>query len=111
MMFKALATICLSIAVATAMLCEIAWAADVVIHNPSWNQVTVEVYVGSNADCNQNAPYNTFHLMRGGAATVNTNGEDVCWRRETDPEHPNGQWTGWNRQSVGTPTSHYDVDV
>jgi hypothetical protein len=99
------------VVVAAAMLAATAWASDVVIHNPSWNQVSIEVRVGNAGDCDQNRPYNTFHLARGGAATVTTNGEDVCWRRETDPDHPNGQWTIWTRQSVGSPTSHYDVNV
>ena|ERR1019366_2487773 len=99
------------VGIAAAALPGIAWASDVVIHNPSWNQVTIEVRVGNNGDCNQNIVYNTFHLTRGGAATVNTNGEDVCWRRETNPDHPNGAWTTWTRQSVGSPQSHYDVNV
>lgn len=64
------------------ILSQNAQAADVIIHNPSWNQVTVEVRVGNNAACDQNIPRGSFPLSRGGAVIITTGGEDVCWRRE-----------------------------
>jgi hypothetical protein len=86
-------------------------AADVVIHNPSWNSVTIQVRVGNNGSCDQNAASGPYTIARGAAVTITTNGEDVCWRRDLDPDHPTGSWTQWNRQSVGSPTAHYDVNV
>jgi hypothetical protein len=102
-----------SVLMAAVFTADAALAAQVTIHNPSWNHVTVEIRVGNGGDCPQNAPYGngTFQLTLGGSLPVTTNGEDVCWRREADPDHPNGAWTDWTRQSVGSPTSAYDVNL
>jgi hypothetical protein len=75
------------------------------LRNPDFATVNVEVRLGKNADCNQNAAFGTRQMRQGESWTITT-GQDVCWRRDANPVQPNGQWTGWNRQAIAKGTSH-----
>jgi hypothetical protein len=75
------------------------------LKNQDFATVNVEVRLGKNADCNQNRAFGTRQLRQGETWTITT-GQDVCWRRDANPVQPNGEWTGWNRQSVAKGTSH-----
>ncbi|WP_157650676.1 hypothetical protein [Burkholderia ubonensis] len=70
------------------------------LQNSAWSSVNVEVRRGNAGSCDQNPVVNKTAVPKGGELVVDSNGEDVCWRRDTDPDHPNGQWTGWSNQSV-----------
>jgi hypothetical protein len=75
------------------------------LKNQDFAAVNVEVRLGKNSDCNQNAAFGTRQLKQGETWTITT-GQDVCWRRDANPAQPNGQWTAWNRQAVAKGTSH-----
>lgn len=75
------------------------------LRNPNFGNVNVEVRIGANADCNQNAAFGTRQLQRGAAWTITAN-QDVCWRRDANPDAPNGTWGSWNRQAIGKGTTH-----
>ena len=80
-----------------------------IIRNPNFANVNVEVRVGTNADCGQNAVFGTRQLQRNASWTIQAN-QDVCWRRDANPDAPNGTWTPWNRQAITAGTSH-DVNL
>ena len=75
------------------------------LRNPNFASVNVEVRIGANADCGANPSFGSRQLQRGGAWTITAN-NDVCWRRDANPDAPNGTWTSWNRQSVTKGTTH-----
>jgi hypothetical protein len=75
-------------------------AGSVTLVNSAWNRVTIEVRKGKYDDVNQNAAYET-RTMGKGRWTIPCAAEEgyVWWRRDADPDHPNGQWTGWTRKA------------
>ena len=75
------------------------------IRNPNFATVNVEVRVGPNADCSQNAVFGARQLQRGASWTIQAN-QDVCWRRDANPDAPNGQWASWNRQAITAGSTH-----
>lgn len=75
------------------------------LRNPNFANMNVEVRIGANSDCAQNAAFGTRQLQRGAAWTITAN-QDVCWRRDANPDAPNGQWTSWNRQAIAKGTTH-----
>jgi hypothetical protein len=71
--------------------------ANVHLINEDWDQVNVEVRRGNETDCALNAAFETKLLARGDEWVIPAPGVDVCYRRDADPDHPNGQWTEWRR--------------
>lgn len=76
-----------------------------VLRNPNFANVTVEARVGPNADCSQNPIFGTRQLQRNASWTISAN-QDICWRRDANPDAPNGQWSSWNRQAITAGASH-----
>jgi hypothetical protein len=75
-------------------------AGSVILVNNAWNRVTVEVRKGKYDDVNQNSGYDTRTIGKGKWAIPCSSEEGyVWWRRDADPDHPNGQWTGWTRKA------------
>jgi hypothetical protein len=81
---------------------------NVVLVNRTWTKVNVEVRRGKESDCGKNAAFETKKLLRGESWSVPAPDTDVCYRRDRDPDHPNGQWTEWHRV---TPTGSADTTV
>jgi hypothetical protein len=75
------------------------------LRNPSYDSVTVEVRLGANSDCAQNASFGTRQLRKGDTWTITTD-QAVCWRRDANPAAPTGAWSAWNRQAVSKGTTH-----
>src|ERR1700755_448186 len=75
-------------------------AGSVILVNNAWSRVTVEVRKGKNDDVNQNPGYETRAIGKGKWSIPCSSDEGyVWWRRYADPDHPNGQWTGWTRKA------------
>ena len=75
------------------------------LRNPNFANVNVEVRIGPNSDCSQNPAFGTRQLQKGATWTITAN-QDVCWRRDVNPDAPNGAWSPWNRQAVGGGSTH-----
>jgi hypothetical protein len=69
------------------------------LHNNTWNVVNVEVRVGKFQNCDQNSSQGQRRMPKGDVWTI-TSSDEVCWRREADPTHPDGRWTVWTHRSM-----------
>ena len=70
----------------------------VIITDVNWNKVKVEAVKGNNADPNANPSEGSQTLSRNGDWKIYSEGEDVWYRRDTNPDHPNGQMTPWTHR-------------
>lgn len=67
----------------------------VILQNTNWNSVNVEVRKGNYDNAESNPSLGSRTLTRNSDWTIYSDGEDIFYRRDTDPDHPNGQWTSW----------------
>jgi hypothetical protein len=79
------------------------------LRDNAWNTVKVEVREGNFQNCDQNGSLETRTMHRGETWPISSY-NIVCWRRDSDPDHPNGTWTGWTQQSVFADHT-YDANV
>lgn len=70
-------------------------ASTVNIINGRWNRVTVEARIGDEPDPEANRSLGSKTMRRGETWPVRSHGEDVWYRRDADPDRPDGQWTPW----------------
>jgi len=69
------------------------------LHDNAWNTVSVEVREGRFVDCNQNAVARSGTMHKGDTWAFSSYNR-VCWRRDGNPDNPNGIWTGWSARDV-----------
>ncbi len=67
----------------------------------NWNRVTVQFRKGRQHAC-VNMPFLEEVIMYRGRdhAIKSYGGEDICYRRDSDPRKSDGQWTTWVKVSV-----------
>jgi hypothetical protein len=65
------------------------------IINGRWNRVNVEARIGDDPNPEANRSLGSRAMRRGEVWPVRSKGEDVWYRRDADPDRPNGQWTPW----------------
>ena len=73
------------------------------IVNKQWNSVVVEVRKGDSTDPAQNpaVPGSPFTIPKGGEQVIDSDGQDVFYRRPNDPNNPTTSgWTSWYHQTV-----------
>ena len=72
--------------------------ADVIFVNKNWAQVDIQVRVGNNGSPEANRDEETKRLQKGQSVTIQSNGENVWYRREANPLNHDGHWGGWTNQ-------------
>jgi hypothetical protein len=86
--------------VTTAASVAPAMTSRVDIIDRNWARVNVDVRIGNNANPEDNRSLGTRELTRGQTWSIPSDGEDVWYRRDADPDRPNGQWTNWIHRPV-----------
>jgi hypothetical protein len=70
--------------------------AVITLQNASWSiGINVLVHVGNNQDPNQNASKGQQNIPFNGTWPVDCGGDNLQYKRDLDPDHPDGQMTGW----------------
>ena len=80
----------------------------VVLTNQSWNVVNVEVRRGGEPECGKNAAFETRQLLYQESWEIPAPDVDVCYRRDIDPDLPDGSWTSWRRVSAEAPKPAFE---
>jgi hypothetical protein len=80
-------------------------AAKLILVNPTWDRVHVEIVVTKSTDCDKQDAYvstKEIVMSKDQSHTVTTpNAEGVCWRHDRDPNNPvEGVWSGWSRATL-----------
>jgi hypothetical protein len=76
------------------------------LNNPHFSPLNVEAVITSNPDCASRGPgyLSTLDFVLPNNATKIIDvppGDEVCWRRDRDPEQPVlGEWSNWDRAYV-----------
>ena len=70
----------------------------VILRNESWNSITVEALMGNKGVVEENAPVDGSPrlLYLNEDWVIESNGEDVYYRRDADPDNPDGIMTNWS---------------
>jgi hypothetical protein len=77
--------------------------------NDRWDSVNVEVRRGKEANCGNNAAFETRRLERSEIWTIPAPDVDICYRRDLNPDQPpSGQWTDWRRVTVTQDTEYWE---
>lgn len=68
--------------------------------NPSWNHVNVQVRIGNNSNPESNPLVSQFTLSRNGKSQPFSFAVFLFWRRDSNPDSPNGSYTAWTQESA-----------
>jgi hypothetical protein len=74
--------------------------ARVILQNNHWNQVTIQVRKGDNADPMQNMEWGQFTLTRTDNVRIIPTTQNIQFRREMQPGSNNGQFSNWQNVAV-----------
>ena len=80
--------------------------AKLILNDPYWDKVNVEIVVTRRADCDsRDAGYISSKSLVMRTNTTETfdvpAGADVCWRHDRNPNDPSpGAWSGWTRATL-----------
>ena len=83
-----------------------AGTSTLILNDPYWDRVNVEIVVTRRADCDNRG--DGFLDAKKLVMRKNTterfevpNGATLCWRHDRDPNNPQaGSWSGWTRATV-----------
>jgi len=78
-----------------------ALAGSVIIVNGAWKSVNVEARKGKSDDVDQLTAVGTRKMSKDEKWSIPCSSDEgyVWWRRDSDPDHPNGQQTGWTKKA------------
>ena len=87
-------------------------AGQIVLQNLTWAKgVTIDTRMGSDPNPENNPSHGQAHLGQGTSIVLMPPpNQDVFWRRDKNPDNPDGKYTDWKRQSASD-TSETDVPV
>jgi len=80
--------------------------ADLVLNDPYWERVNVQVVVTKSADCDNRGEgfisTKEFVMRKDTTKTIEApNGASICWRHDRNPNSPvAGAWSGWSRATL-----------
>jgi hypothetical protein len=67
------------------------------LQDSTWNQIRVEVRVGSNATCDAFGSLGVQVLQRGQEWEVQFDDPVICWRSDQTPGDPASKWAAWHQ--------------
>jgi hypothetical protein len=67
----------------------------VILNNENWDRIQVQVTKGNNTDAESNSSLGTRTLHRDENWTILSAGENIWYRRDSNPDNPDGSWTYW----------------
>ena len=70
----------------------------VILRNDHWESVTVEVFMGNEADPEANASLGTRNLALNEDWTIYSEAQDIFYRRDNDPDYPDGTMTDFTHR-------------
>ncbi|MBV8888783.1 MAG: hypothetical protein JO267_16035 [Alphaproteobacteria bacterium] len=80
--------------------------ATLILNDPTWDRVNVQVVFTTSADCDNRGPgYDRMVeiTMRKNKTErfEAKNGESICWRHDRNPNNPSaGAWSGWSKVTL-----------
>jgi len=78
-------------------------SATLILDNPTWDRVNVEVVITNSSDCDNRGKgfveSREFVMTKNHTQKIEApNGESICWRHDRNPNNPvAGAWSGWSR--------------
>ena len=89
-----------SVATAPSRLEGIKVSGSVILVNNAFDHVKVEVRKGANSNVNQ-LPVYEVRTMGKGKWPIPCSADEgfVWWRRDANPDHPDGRWSGWTSKA------------
>lgn len=83
----------------------------VILHNRIWHRgVRVQIRQGNNANAELNPLVWDGRIPDGGSQSIQSDGEDIYFRRERDPDHTFTGWQIWTHRPVYDDPK-YDEDI
>ena len=80
------------------------------LRNNAWNRVTVERRLGVVTNCDLLTATESRQMTRNEVWSTTTDFGRICWRRDNNPDQPNGTWTTWTARDL-TPGKEYDDNL
>ena len=77
-----------------------------ILNDPYWDRVNVEVVITKRADCDSRAEgyieTKQLAMRKNRTESIDVpNGATVCWRHDRNPNEPvAGAWSGWTKASI-----------
>jgi hypothetical protein len=65
------------------------------LQNNDWDTINVQATQGNNADPTSNTSLGAKTLTNGQVWVISSDGENVYYCRDTNPNAPDGTWTPW----------------
>ena len=81
-------------------------ASTLILNDPHWDRVNVEVVITRRADCDSRAEgyiaTRQLAMRKNRTESIDVpNGATVCWRHDRNPNEPvAGAWSGWTKASI-----------
>ena len=70
------------------------------LKNSYWDKVSAIINLRNFANCDENQYLQTVTLEKGETYIIPTNEQNICWKRDTNPDHPDGFYTNWRTETI-----------